>query len=79
MRKQYLSFEEIDNDLKILKLKKDIDLLCVKSDYHSLMRNLSVKHIFSDAITQIKESFFSKRSSLLSLAGEFILRRFLNR
>ncbi len=79
MKKRYSSFEEIDNDLKILKLKKDIDLLCVKSDYQSLMRNLSFRNIFSDTLVQVKESMFSKKSSLLSLAGEFVLRRFLNR
>lgn len=77
MRKRYSSFEEIDNDLKILKLKKDIDLLCVKSDYQSLLRNLSVKNILSDTISQVKENLFSKKGSLLRIGAEFLIRRFL--
>lgn len=77
MRKRYSSFEEIDNDLKILKLKKDIDLLCVKSDYQSLLRNLSVRNILSDTISQVKENLFSKKGSLLRIGAEFLIRRFL--
>lgn len=77
MRKQYSSFEEIDNDLKILKLKKEIDLLCVKSDYQSLLRNLSVRNILSDTISQVKENLFSKKGSLLRIGAEFLIRRFL--
>lgn len=77
MRKRYSSFEEIDNDLKILKLKKDIDLLCVKSDYQSLLRNLSVRNILSDTISQVKENLFAKKGSLLRIGAEFLLRRFL--
>lgn len=79
MKKRYSSFKEIDNDLKILKLKKDIDLLCVKSDYQSILRNLSVKRIFSDTITEFKNVFFSRTNSLLVMGGEFVLRRLFGR
>lgn len=75
MKKKYSSFNEIDNDLKILKLKKDIDWLCVKSDYQSILRNLSVNRIFSDTITQFKNVFFSRGNSLFAMGAEFILRR----
>ena len=71
MERKYSSFEEIDNDLKVLKLKKDIDILCLKSDYQSILRNLSFKNIFSDAITQVRESLFATRKNLFVLGVEF--------
>lgn len=79
MEKKYSSFEEIDNDLKILKLKKDIDVLCLKSDYQSILRNLSFKNIFSDTITQVRESLFATKKNLFVLGTEFLLRRFLSK
>ena len=42
MERKYTSFNEIEKDLRALKLKKDIDLVCLKSDYQSLLRNLSI-------------------------------------
>ncbi|EGD33133.1 MULTISPECIES: DUF6327 family protein [unclassified Capnocytophaga] len=79
MERKYTSFNEIEKDLRALKLKKDIDLVCLKSDYQSLLRNLSISKLFSDSIAQLKESIINKQRSLLALIGGFLLRRFFNR
>ena len=76
MERKYTSFNEIEKDLRALKLKKDIDLVCLKSDYQSLLRNLSISKLFSDSIAQLKESIINKQRSLLALIGGFLLRRF---
>lgn len=76
MQRKYSSFEAIDKDLKILKLKKDIDWLCVKNDYQSLLRHLSVKHIFSDVVEQVKTSVFEKKTGIISVVAGFLLKRF---
>lgn len=79
MSKKYTSFDQIDSDLKILKIKKDIDWLCVKSDYERILRNLSLRHLFSDVYSEVKESFLSKRSSLIWLGAQFIAKKFFSK
>lgn len=76
MQKIYTSFEEIDNDLKILKVKKDIDLLCLKTDYQRILRNLSIKHLFSDFVSEMKDSFLSVKNNVFLVAGQYLLRKF---
>lgn len=78
MKRQYSTFEEIDADLKVMKMKKDINWICVKSDYQRLLRNLSIKHLFSDAVVEIKDSFVSKKNSLLSMGVEYLIRKVLD-
>ncbi|MDO4879963.1 MAG: hypothetical protein Q3983_01665 [Capnocytophaga sp.] len=77
MERKYTSLQQIEDDLKILRLKKEIDWVCLKSDYQSFLRNLSVKRIFFDTIADVKESFMSRKKGLLAMGVEFLLRRFL--
>ena len=76
MERKYTSLTEIENDLRALKLKKDIDLLCLKSDYQTLLRNLSISGLFADSIAQFRSGIAEKQSSLLSLVAGFLLRKF---
>ena len=76
MERKYTSFTEIENDLRALKLKKDIDLLCLKSDYQTLLRNLSISGLFADSIAQFRSAIAEKQRSLLSLVAGFLLRKF---
>ena len=55
MERKYTSLTEIENDLRALKLKKDIDLMCLRSDYQSLLRHLSIGGLFADADTAANE------------------------
>jgi hypothetical protein len=76
MERKYTSLTEIENDLRALKLKKDIDLLCLKSDYQTLLRNLSISGLFADSIAQFRSAIAEKQRSLLSLVAGFLLRKF---
>ena len=76
MQRKYTSFTEIENDLRALKLKKDIDLLCLKSDYQTLLRNLSISGLFADSVAQFRSAIAEKQRSLLSLVAGFLLRKF---
>mgnify|MGYP000980014295 FL=1 len=76
MERKYTSFTEIENDLRTLKLKKDIDLLCLKTDYQTLLRNLSISGLFADSVAQFRSAIAEKQRSLLSLVAGFLLRKF---
>ena len=76
MERKYTSLTEIENDLRALKLKKDIDLMCLRSDYQSLLRHLSIGGLFADAISQLRASIVEKQRSLMSLVAGFLLRKF---
>ncbi len=76
MERKYTSLTEIENDLRALKLKKDIDLMCLRSDYQSLLRHLSIGGLFTDAISQLRSSIVEKQRSLISLVAGFLLRKF---
>ena len=76
MERKYTSLDEIEKDLHSLKLKKDVDLMCLKTDYQTLLRNLSISQLFSDSVTELRQAFVDKQKSLLSLAAGFLLRRF---
>ena len=67
MERKYTSLDEIEKDLHALKLKKDVDLMCLK---------LSISQLFSDSVTELRQAFVNKQKSLLSLAAGFLLRRF---
>lgn len=77
MERKYTSLEEIENDLRALRLKKDIDLMCLKSDYQGLLRHLSISELFADGLGHLRHVIVEKQKSLLSLVTSFLLRRFL--
>ena len=77
MERKYTSLEEIENDLRALRLKKDIDLMCLKSDYQRLLRHLSISELFADSLGHLRHAIAEKQKSLLSLVTSFLLRRFL--
>lgn len=76
MERKYTSFTEIENDLRALKLKKDIDLMCLKTDYQTLLRNLSISGLFADSVAQFRSAIAEKQRSLWSLVAGFLLRKF---
>lgn len=54
-KRTYSSFEEIDRDLKILKLQKDIDLEEVKLSYHSVKSSLSPIAVVTNTLGAIAQ------------------------
>ncbi|MFK8298842.1 DUF6327 family protein [Capnocytophaga cynodegmi] len=77
--KKYQSFEEIETDLKILKLKKQIDGLYLKNNVSDLKDNLSVKNVVSNTFSNIGFSFLNSKTRWINLIVDyaiyFLLRR----
>ena len=57
-KKIYSSFDEIDKDLKILKLQKDIDLEEVKLSYHEVKSSLSPVGLIAHVAGAIAQKAF---------------------
>ena len=70
MKKIYSSFDEIDKDLKILKLQKDIDLEEVKISYHEVKNSLSPIGLISNVAGAIaQKAFVLKANSGIGFSG----------
>ncbi len=50
IRKKYKSFDEIDQDLKILKLKREIDYWSMKNDAQRLQQQLSPSNLKNSVV-----------------------------
>lgn len=57
-KKIYTSFDEIDKELKILKLQKEIDLEEVKLSYHEVKSSLSPIGIIANIVGAIAQKAF---------------------
>lgn len=76
--KKYNSFEEIETDLKMLKLKKQIDALYLKGNISDLKESLSPKNIVSNAFSSIGLSLLNPKKRWMNLLidyGIFLLFR----
>lgn len=77
--KKYKSFQEIETDLKILKLKKEIDLLYLKSNASDLKDNLSFGNIVSNAFSNVGLSFLRTRKPWWSLILGYVIQYLIRR
>ncbi len=77
--KVYQSFEEIDTDLKILKLKKEIDMLQLKNSAINLKKGLSFKGILSETFSSVGLSLLNPEKRWIRLAADYVLYRFFRR
>lgn len=62
--KKYTSFKEIDQDLKILKLEREIDLENLKMNFNQMKHSLYPSNImggFSGILKTFLISFFTKK------------------
>ncbi len=75
--KKYNSFKEVDEDLKILQLKKDIAIWGLKNDYQKVQSYLTPQNILNNALA----NFANKKTArvLLKVASSVLLGYFSNR
>ncbi len=62
--KKYTSFKEIDNDLKILKLQREIDLENLKMNFNLTKQSLQPSHLlggFGGLVKSFLISLFAKK------------------
>lgn len=77
--KKYQSFEEIETDLKILKLQKQIDMLHLKNNVSDLKQHFSAKNLIASAFSGVGLSLLSPRKRWLNLAIEYAIYWFIKR
>lgn len=52
MEKKYNSFKELNQDLRILKLEKDISIWTLKNSYENMQRSLSFTRVFTGLLNR---------------------------
>lgn len=83
MHKKYTSFEELDKDIKIAKLKRDIDVQSLKNGYQNIReytrQKKSSKKMIIDVTRQLGISLLSFRGSLLPIVAGYAVEYFLKK
>ncbi|MDR0801447.1 DUF6327 family protein [Fluviicola sp.] len=72
--RKYNSFEEIDLDLKILKLEREIHVQKFQREFQSVKKNLQPTAILEEAVDGLSESSFIER--IISIILRFTLKSF---
>lgn len=52
MEKKYNSFKELNQDLRILKLEKDISVWTLKNSYENMQRSLTFTRVFTGLLNR---------------------------
>lgn len=81
VQKKYNSFEEIDKDLKILRLKKEIAIWSAKNDYQRLQNNLNPKNMTLNALSIFTNNpqGFSCGKALRNILIAYLVKRIFKR
>lgn len=81
INKNYKSFHEIDQDLKILKLKREITVWSMKNDYQRLQSSLSPKNLALGLWDNFSTTDYSVKWSkiLRNFAIGYFIKRILKR
>lgn len=75
----YRSFQQIEADLRVLKLKKQVDLLFLKNSISSTKQSLSFKAMMANFLGGLGFTLAKRRNQIFISALEFGLRYFLKR
>lgn len=78
MEKKYNSFKELNQDLRILKLEKDISVWTLKNSYENMQRSLTFTRVFTGLLNRfsLRKKKGNKVNVLLKnlLVGYFLKR-----
>lgn len=77
--KKYNSFAELDEDLRILSLKKQIAFLEFKHEAEGMKEKISKGRFFIDIASHIWKLTNSRRYKIFGIASGFLLRKILKR
>lgn len=81
VHKKYTSFKELDKDLKILKLKREIAIWSIKNDYERLQNNLAPKNLALGLINSFTspQHHLSWLKTVRNVTIGYLLQRILKR
>ncbi len=74
MRKKYKSFAELDTDIQIAKLERDIDVELLKHRYYKFKENISLKNTTTPLVSEIGNTVFKHRSTIVKFLTVFVLK-----
>ena len=77
--RSYTSFEEIDRELEILKIKKDIHYQRLIYNVQKTKENLEPMHVVKGLFTSAVTSLPGSLGTIFNLALPFIIKRFFNK
>lgn len=75
----YQSFEEIESDLKILRLKKEIDWLQLKNSTSNFTDSLAPKSLIANAFSNVGGDFFKPKNRWFGLIVDYALYYFFKK
>ncbi|MBC5839325.1 DUF6327 family protein [Flavobacterium muglaense] len=70
--RKYSSYEQIDRELEILKIEKEISLQKVRLEFQGIKENLEPKNIVRGIVGSYVPSFPGKYGQIISIALPFI-------
>ncbi len=82
MRKHYNNFRELDNDIKILQLQKDIAVAKLQNRVQTTVayaKEQAAAPIWVRAAKVTQQVVYLSRHQIISIATEFLLRKWLFR
>lgn len=83
MQRKYTSFETLDNDLKIAKLERDIDVQRLKNKYrelkHTSTEEVAPKNMLVNITKQVGMSLISFKSPIFQLAAGYLVKKFFKK
>lgn len=71
--KRYTSFDQIEKELEILKLEKEINHLKLGLSFQKTKESFTLENIFRGLLDSCKMSFSNSYGSVLSLAIPYII------
>ena len=79
MNKRYTSYKQIDRDLRMLKLKKDIDRVCLESNVTGFKAAFSVPSLVKESVEVLGLSLFAARGNFMKVIAGYLLKKVLSR
>jgi len=77
--KKYSSYAQIDSELEILKVEKEISYQKLVLSVQKTKESFSVLNIASNVLDTVKSTFFSSSGTILSLMIPIIIKWFTNK
>jgi len=77
--KKYSSYAQIDRELEILKIEKEINYQKIVFGYYKTKESVAPKHLLNNLLGSFKTGFSGSYGSILNVAVPLIINRIINK
>ena len=77
--KKYSSYAQIDRELEILKIEKEISFQKIVLGYYNAKESISPHKLFNNLLDSLKTSFSGSFGNVLNLAIPFVIKWIINK